>query len=168
MPSSPTLQRETTHRLYAEHFPWLQEWIRCRLQCTDTAADLAQDTFVRLLRKPAVPGLRQPRAYLVTIARGIIANHWRRRDIEAAYREALAARPEPLAVSPEEEAEILETLVEVDAMLARLPHRVRSAFLLARLDGLTYQQIGQRLGVSERMVKKYMARAMYECLALAA
>lgn len=47
-----------------------------------------------------------------------------------------------------------------------LPERVRRAFLLAQLDGLTYRQIGVELGVSERMVKKYMARAMLHCLNL--
>jgi RNA polymerase sigma-70 factor (ECF subfamily) len=35
---------------------------------------------------------------------------------------------------------------------------------MSQLDGLTYIEIGQRLGVSDRMVKKYMARAMLHCL----
>ncbi|MGL9735318.1 MAG: sigma factor-like helix-turn-helix DNA-binding protein [Symbiopectobacterium sp.] len=32
------------------------------------------------------------------------------------------------------------------------------------IDGLTYQQVADRLGVSDRMVKKYMAQAMFACL----
>ena len=51
--------------------------------------------------------------------------------------------------------------------LASLPAKVREALLLNRLDGLTYAQIAVKLGVSERMVKKYMAQAMLHCLTLA-
>lgn len=49
-------------------------------------------------------------------------------------------------------------------MQGRLKPKVREAFLLSQLDGLTYKQIGERLGVGERMVKKYMAQAMLCCL----
>jgi len=35
---------------------------------------------------------------------------------------------------------------------------------MAQLDGLTYGAIAEHIGVSERMVKKYMAQAMLHCL----
>ena len=54
--------------------------------------------------------------------------------------------------------------MEVDKLLRELPVKVRQAFLLSRLDGCTYARIAEQLGVSERMVKKYMAQAMYHCL----
>jgi RNA polymerase sigma-70 factor (ECF subfamily) len=69
-----------------------------------------------------------------------------------------------LAPSPEQHIIILATLQEIDALLDQLPAKIRSAFLMSQLDGLTYIEIGQRLGVSDRMVKKYMARAMLHCL----
>lgn len=154
--------------LYLEHHGWLKGcWLRRRLGCTETAADLAQDTFLRVLRREGQrEAIHEPRAYLTTIAHGLLVNHWWRLEIEQAYLEALAGRPEPLTVSPEEQQLILETLYGIDAMLRALPERVRRAFLMAQLDGLSYRQIGEELGVSERMVKKYMARAMLHCLAL--
>jgi RNA polymerase sigma-70 factor (ECF subfamily) len=151
--------------LYADHNDWLRGWLRRRLDCSETAAELAQDTFVRLLqRQQRGERIRQPRAFLATIAHGLLVNHWRRLDIERAYREALASQPEAIEVSPEERQRVLETLFAVDALLRQLPDRVRRAFLMSQLDGLTYRRIGAELGVSERMVKKYMARAMYHCL----
>ena len=151
--------------LYFDHHHWLQGWLRKKLGCPHHAADLAHDTFMRLLR----PGeraaeARAPRAYLATIARGLLIDHWRRQDIERAWLDTLAALPEPLAPSPEARALLLETLLRIDALLDQLPPRVREAFLLAQLDGLTYREIGAQLGVGERMVKKYMARAMAHCL----
>lgn len=153
--------------LYLDHHGWLRERLQRRLGCLGQAADLAQDTFVRLLaREGELERLREPRAFLATVAQGLLANHWRRQALERAYLQALAARLEEVQPSPEAQALILETLTELDALLDRLPARVRQAFLLAQLDGLTYAVIAQRLGVSERMVKKYMAQAMLHCLEL--
>lgn len=153
--------------LYLDHHGWLRERLQRRLGCLGQAADLAQDTFVRLLaREGELERLREPRAFLATVAQGLLANHWRRQALERAYLEALAARPQAVQPSPEAQALILETLTELDALLDRLPGRVRQAFLLAQLEGLTYVVIAERLGVSERMVKKYMAQAMLHCLEL--
>ena len=114
-----------------------------------------------------VAALREPQAFLRTLAHGVAVNYWRRLDIERAWEAVLATQPQPLAASPEERAMALETLDRIDEMLERLNPKARTAFLLSQLDGLSYAQIGAQLGVSERMVKKYMAQAMLQCLLLA-
>lgn len=153
--------------IYRAHNDWLLGWLGKKTQCPELAQDLAQDAFVRVLKK-AGQGERvgQPRAFLAQVARGLLIDHWRRREIEQTCLRALAARPEALAISPEEQQIILDTLLAIDALLNTLPFKVRRAFLLSRLDGLSYKQIAAELGVSERMVKKYMARAMLHCLLL--
>lgn len=153
--------------IYRAHHGWLLGWLRRRLGNASHAADLAHDTFLRLMASRDVVALREPQAFLRTLAHGVVVNHWRRLDIERAWSEALAAQPEPQAPSPEERALVMETLCRIDAMLGRLNPKARSAFLLSQIDGLTYAHIGQQLGVSERMVKKYMAQAMLQCLLLA-
>lgn len=150
--------------LYRNHHGWLHAWLRRKLGCTHRAADLAHDTFVRLLKPGALSELREPRAFLTTVAHGLMVNHLRRQDIERAYLEALAARPEPLAPSPEERALILETLEQIDAVLDGLSQRARTAFLLSQLEGLSYADIATRLEVSVSMVKKYMLQAITHCM----
>lgn len=160
--------QQSLQQLYREHSSWLNGWLRRRLGCAENAADLAQDTFLRVLSKEReLPALHEPRAYLSTIAHSLLVNHWRRQAIERAYLEALALQPEQRAPSPEAAELIIETLLAIDALLLRLPSKVREAFLLSQLDGLTYAAIALRLQVSERMVKKYMAQAMLQCLLLA-
>lgn len=157
------------HTFYAEHHGWLSTWLRRRLGCTHSAADLAQDTFVRVLLRPQVlPTLREPRAYLSTLAKGVISEHWRRQALERAYVDALAAMPEPLALSPEDRLELLQTLDEIDAMLDSLAPKAREAFVLSQLEGLTYAAIAERLQISERTVKRYMQQGFERCLALVA
>jgi RNA polymerase sigma-70 factor (ECF subfamily) len=153
--------------IYRAHHGWLLRWFRRRLGGASCAADLAHDTFVRLMVSRDAQAIDEPRAFLRTLAHGVVVNHWRRQDIERAWLDALAALPEPLAPSPEDRLLALETLCRIDAMLDRLNPKARTAFLLSQLDGLAYADIAAQLGVSERMVKKYMAQAMLQCLLIA-
>ncbi|MDV2079485.1 sigma-70 family RNA polymerase sigma factor [Marinobacter xestospongiae] len=151
--------------LYDQHHSWLKTWLGRRLGCPALAADLAHDTFVRLLTKPhSLNNLDRARGYLRTVADRLCIDLWRRQSVEQAWREVLAARPEPVELSPESHAIIVETFCEIDQMLQRLPERVATAFMLSQLNGLTYQQIATQLKVSERTIKNYMAQAMLECM----
>jgi RNA polymerase sigma factor (sigma-70 family) len=149
--------------LYDAHHHWLQAWLRRRLGNAADAADLAHDAFLRLIVRP-VPALRgQPgeaRAYLRTIAQGMCIDLWRRRQVEQAWLDTLAALPEPYEPSPEHRAIIIETLMEIGAALSQLSDKVRSAFVQAQIHGRSTREIALELGVSDRMVQKYLAQAM--------
>lgn len=153
--------------LYRDHHGWLAGWLRRKLGNGHDAADLAHDTFLRILAARNAAAIEEPRKYLATIAKGLVVDRFRRQSIEAAWLETLAARPEPLAISPETRALILETLLAIDRMLDELGPRAREIFLLAQFEGLTYAAIGERLGVSVTTVKKHLARALAHCLILA-
>lgn len=152
--------------LYREHYSWLKGWIRRRLDCDEQASDLAQDTFVRALRHSRTEGLREPRAYLSSIARNIMVDMFRRRSIERAYLDTLAHLPSATHISSEQHHQIVETLLEIDEMLNSLGERTREIFLMAQLDGLTYVAISQRLGLSTNTVRKHYIRALSHCLTL--
>lgn len=152
---------------YQEHQPWLQKWLLRRLPCTGLAADLTQDTFVRLLvswRDKIPESICEPRAYLASVAKCVLIDHYRRASLEQAYLQALQCLPEAYHPSPETQAILLATLIEIDTMLDGLPLKVRSAFLLVQIDGLSYAEVARELKVSISSVQKYMARATEACL----
>lgn len=149
--------------LYVDHHGWLKNWLRRKLGCSHRAADLAHDTFLRLLNREEPVAIQEPRAFLTTVAQRVLANHWRRQHLEQAYLEALALQPEALAPSPEERQLILVTLIEIDALLATLPDEVRRAFLLSQLDGLNQGEIAAELGISVTTVKRHLRRAGALC-----
>ena len=96
--------------LYAAHSTWLQGWLRRRIGDSFVAADLAQDTFVSLLdRSTPAEAIREPRPFLATIAKRLIAHRHRRQLLETAYLEALACLPEALA-----QLQLLHPQVRVD------------------------------------------------------
>lgn len=154
------------HLLYSEHNGWLKSWLWARLGNTSDAADLAQDTFLRVLSARDVQAIREPRTYLSAIARALMIDKFRRQAVEQAYLDVLALRPEPMDISPETRLLILETLTAVDAMLDGLGERTRRIFLAVQLEGLSYVATGERLCVSVTTVKKHMIRAMTHCLLL--
>jgi RNA polymerase sigma-70 factor (ECF subfamily) len=164
MSSVDLSQHQAVQSLYQEHHHWLCGWLRKKLGCVDHAADLAQDTFIRVLTQRKAQELREPRAYLSTIARSLMIDTFRRRALEQAYLETLAARPEAVDISPETRLLILETLVEIDQLLDGLGGRTREIFLMAQLDGLSYVEIGRQLNVSVNTVKKHAVRALTHCL----
>jgi len=151
--------------LYIENQPWLRGWLYKRLGCSETAADLAQDTFLRMLKTDNVPPAGESRRFLVRIAKGLMIDRFRRQKIEEAYLESLSELPEPAIPGPETHHAIIETLLEIDALLDGLPDRVRRALLLRQLDGLSYAAIAERLSVSVSSVEKYVARGLLACCA---
>ena len=151
------------HDLYADHSPWLRNWLRKRLGSSCDAADLVQDTFVRVIKARQALDVRQPRQYLSTVAKGLVIDLYRRRALEQSYLQALAALPEDVYPSEETQVLVLETLMEIDRMLDSLGDKVRQTFILSQFEGLSYPAIAQRLGISLRTVNNHMAKAMEHC-----
>ncbi len=149
--------------LYDTHHRWLRGWLQQKLGNAFDAADLAQNTFMRVLTSKGSHGIEEPRAYLTTIARNLLISHVRRKAIEQAYLDALALMPEPVAPPPEERLMFLETLIEVDRRLAGLPAQAKQAFLLAQLEDMTQTDIAAALGISLSTVKRHLTKAAMRC-----
>ena len=149
--------------LYADHHCWLKSWLRRKLGCPEQAADLMQETFIKVLLNQAETQIREPRAYLATIANRLTVDFFRRQQIERSYLEALASLPEQSHPSAEEELLFKEALFELDHLLDGLGTKVKQAFLLAQCDTLSYTEIAARLGISLRSVNTYVARGMAHC-----
>lgn len=157
---------QQAHDLYNNHHGWLQKWLYRRLGNTLDAADIAQDVFMRVLTRRQPSQIEEPRAYLSSIARGLVVDHWRRRELEQIWLEILAILPEPETPAPESRLIFLETLIEIDRVLDSLKPAVRTAFLLAQIDGLTCPQIAKHLGVSVATVERYIAKVLRQCYTL--
>jgi len=149
--------------LYRSQLGWLRGWLHSRLGCSEAAADLAQDTFLRLLRTGTHPPAGESRRYLTRIAKGLMIDAFRRQKIEEAYLESLSHRPDAVAPGPETQQAIIETLMAIDALLDGLPDKVRRALLLRQLDGQSYAAIARQLSVSVSSVEKYVARGLATC-----
>lgn len=154
--------------IYRAHGHWLLDWLTRRANCRARASDLAQETFCRLAEQPRLRLQSHPRRYLATIARRLLIDDTRRKTSErhflAAFTLHMGDRTQP---GPDRIAEAVQELAFLGELLGELRPRVRNAFLMSRMDGLTYAEIGMELGVSTSMVKQYVAQAFAHCYIIA-
>lgn len=144
-------------RWYREYHLRLLAFLRANLQETD-AQDVSQEVYLRLLRIPEERVVEHPRAYLLRVAAHVIAD-WR-----AGQKTYETRPPEELdiAVHADDAAECYDRArrrERVERALAGLPAHYRSAVVLKTRHGLSYGEIAGHLGVSERMVKRYIVKA---------
>ncbi|AJK48593.1 sigma-70 family RNA polymerase sigma factor [Burkholderia plantarii] len=144
-------------------YGWLKAKLQRRVGSPADAEDLAASSFEALAGVDDPPAIREPRAWLTVIAQRLTFEMWRRRDLERAYQNALLNVEAPLAPSAESVVEISQALFLMDQALDGLPPKVKSAFIYSQIDGLTYAEIADRLGVSSSMVRKYIAQALAQC-----
>ena len=163
MSGADTSHSDYVGGLFRSHYDWLCSRLHRHLDSRAHAEDIAADTFVQLLSSPSVLPILQPRALLTTIAQRLMYQLWRRRDLERAYLQVLAAQPEAVEPSLEERALTMESLMAVDALLDGLSPRARTAFLCSQLDGMKYADIAAMLGVSTIRVRQYVAKGLRLC-----
>lgn len=159
-----TARQSLLHQLFGDHHGWLYDRLRARLGCPSDAADIASETFARVVALDDPQSIREPRALLTTIAKRLMYASWRRHELERAYLEALACEPEQFAPSAEQQALAIETLIEIGRLLEGLSSRARAAFLYSQLDNMTYAEIAQELGVSAPRVHQYIVQGLRACL----
>lgn len=166
-PETPTRDDRTSdgafalafRRVFDAQFPSLFRYLDRLSGDPALAADLAQDAFVRLFRRGAMPD--DVRAWLATVASNLFRDERRR----AARRGRLLAvrRAELTLADPpqaREEAEVIakERRAQVRRALDRLSPRDRQLLLL-RHEGYRYRELARVVGVAESSVGTLLVRA---------
>jgi RNA polymerase sigma-70 factor (ECF subfamily) len=133
-----------------------------RVHCSATTADLLQDTFLRFWERPGL--LRDVvdlAAYFMITGRNLALDHERRRKI-APFVDGIEGLESICDQAPSAEATTIsrQELLWVQAAVERMPARAQQVFILARIHGLTYVEIGERLGISPKTVFGHMVVAL--------
>ncbi|MGH7477912.1 MAG: sigma-70 family RNA polymerase sigma factor [Longimicrobiales bacterium] len=150
--------RDRFHELFDAHFYRILRYLDRITGEPDLAADLAQETFVRLYRRGAVPDA--PEAWLISVAMNLFRNAsamQARRGRLLAGRSARRWQADPPA-SPARSLEAGQTRRRVRAALDQLPERERNLLLL-RAEGYSYRELGAALELNEASVGTLLARA---------
>jgi RNA polymerase sigma factor (sigma-70 family) len=159
-------KKTLVERLFAEHGGALQAFLFRRVHKHPDAAELAQEVYVRMLRVPDMESVRNPEAYLYTVASNLAKEHARqqRRDGDVVdvddplVQEQLAELP-----SYAGQLDAQERIKRLREVLHQLSPKCQAAVVMQYWHGLSYDEIGQRLGVSTNMVKKYLSQALVHC-----
>ncbi len=150
----------------AEHVlpcePTLRAWLQRRLPVHQDVDDVIQETYAILAALADVPHVRQPRAYVYSVAQSVVLQQLRRAQvvsIEAvAEIERVAASGEEAC--PERTASSRQELARIGALIDSLPDKCRQAFVLRRVEGYSQREIAQRMQISENTVEKHICKGI--------
>jgi RNA polymerase sigma factor (sigma-70 family) len=161
---------ETKHalveRLFAAHRGSLQAFFLRRVRHRSDATDLAQEVYLRMLRVKDISAIRDSEAYLYSVASNLAKEHAaadRRRGISVDTEDTTIQ--EQLALRVKFDGEILagQQVERLREVLRGLPPKCHAAVVLQYVHGLSQQQVAERMQVSPRMVKQYVAQALSQC-----
>lgn len=146
---------------FLQHQKDLMQFLTYKVQCAETATDLTQETYLRLVRHRKVDTIENMRAYLFRIANNLALDHLRsrtrqlQRDGGPVTDDLICEAPEPESVlADRQQLEMLERIIY------DLPPKCREVFLMCRVEGKSYAEIGDALTISPRTVESHMRKAM--------
>ncbi|SIQ37518.1 RNA polymerase sigma factor, sigma-70 family [Rhizobium sp. RU35A] len=155
-------------KLFARHRRSLW-WVVMRIvRDPQTADDLAQETYLRTLHALEARPIQHLESYLYQTARHLALDHTRKRKYRNRFEERDIAWADVETVASDgasAEEDLLERERQrlLEAALAELPDRARRAWALSQVDGWTYQQIADHLGVSRNTVYNDVKLVLGHC-----
>ncbi|MBL9206107.1 MAG: RNA polymerase sigma factor [Opitutaceae bacterium] len=147
------------------HEAALRAYVRVRFPSITDIDDLIQETFARILKSRTGAPVRSPKALLFTVARNTAIDLLRREQIVRidglanlehlpVYDHGPAAGE---ALSHEQELRLLEEAVE------SLPARCQQILILKKIHGLSYAEIGERLGITSNTISAQLTIGVLRC-----
>lgn len=159
MSSMTTEELELAFKAHARE---LRTFLYRQLKSTETAADLAQETYLRMLRQPPRKPVLNLRGFIFRIARNLAIDHARSRGTRDQHDQGMAYLFEVTGESPElfDVVAAREELALLAGVLERLPAQAQRIFLLCRLEGQPHKAVAAELGISVSSVEKQLAMAL--------
>lgn len=140
----------------------LAAYMRRRIPSANDAADACQEVFLRMCRIDQPSRIRNPRAFLFQTAQNIVQDYFRkRRVIEIPLGiDSYGVEPQLTSPSPERAQYAHEWEQAYRAAIDELTPRCRRVFVLCRIRNWPHAAIARELGISTKMVEKYMTKAL--------
>ncbi|UCJ17805.1 RNA polymerase sigma factor [Pseudomonas sp. MM211] len=148
--------------LFQQHARALQSFLLRKSRDPHLAADLVQESFLRLTEQARHDHIENTPAYLYRTARNLLIDHRRqqeRRKTDLVGDEVLNAVEDEVD-SLEDTTERQQRMELLQRAVAELPPRTREIFHLNRIEGLTHAEVARRLEISDSSVQKHLSKAL--------
>ncbi|MDB6169429.1 MAG: polymerase, sigma-24 subunit, subfamily [Verrucomicrobia bacterium] len=144
------------------HEAALRAYLRGRFPALSDADDIVQEASIRVLRAHEAGQVRSPKGLLFTIAKNLALDVFRRQTAtphDLANLDDLPVIQEEFSATLTHEAK----LQLLEQALLSLPERCRQVIMLKRFQGLSYQEISERLGISRNTISAHMTAGVKKC-----
>jgi len=152
------LTKEEFQACFDTYFNAIRNYLYYRSRDTELATDLAQDVFMRIWEKQMVLEEGRIKGLLYKMASDTFISYLRKVKVKNEY---LQSMPLVYKTEPSDDSMDYEVLKgKYETILSKLPEKQRVVFLMSRMNGLTYQEISERLTISVKAVEKRMGNAL--------
>lgn len=143
----------------------LLHFLTRRLNCSDTAAEITHETYIRFCQAGNVTPINNARALAYRIAINLANDYQRkikvRNQFNVDIKPDFSADTYPSEMpGPEQIVMAQQRLEALQVALGELDIECRTAFLLQSIDGLTHYEIAARLGISRIKVYRHLTKAL--------
>lgn len=147
----------------------LTSHVRREARAAHDIDDIVQESWLRVIQAEDRTPVRNLAAYLRRIASNLIRDRHRRSalGIEVELPDDVAIQLASPLPSPEAQLITRSELERMTRVIEAMPKRPREVFRLARVEGLSFAEIGRVLGISRQTVHEHMARALLDIQAAA-
>jgi RNA polymerase sigma-70 factor (ECF subfamily) len=148
------------------HHQSLIKFLRRRLSIAEDANDVAQETYIRMMKYEGSREVISPSAMLYRIAVNVANDHRRAARARSSADHCDIDEVQVVSEQPSAERAVLagQNLDLLLDVIEHLPPKCKRVFLLSRAHGMTYPEIASHCGVSVKMVEKQISRAMAACM----
>jgi RNA polymerase sigma factor (sigma-70 family) len=142
------------------HHAALVRFLALRTGSSEDAKEIVQEAYAKVLALDRPGTISFLAGYVWRIAVNLAIDRKRERALRERFSRAASAAIEKQEYSAEATAEARERLAIVEKAISELPSRCFEAFVLHVLNGLRFDEVGSEMGISGRMAKKHVARAL--------
>ena len=155
-------KKNSFQKLFFQFHDLLFRFVVYRVQDTDIAKDITQETFLRVWEKRE--SLQPEKSFFSLLARistNLCYDHFRYNEVRLRNRDRIPEYGKSHFDNPEEivQAQAIEKIIR-KLVNEKLPQRCRTIFILSRIEGLSNQEISIKLGLSVRTVENQIYRAL--------
>ena len=151
--------------LYTRYVPRVEAFACCMLKDRSEAEDLAHDLFLKLWEsRESLQQVRSVRNYLFRMTKNAVFDRFEHKAVDARYRQSAAPKDLREIVSNYlvEQIDRQELLLLIDMAIEKMPPQRRNVFRMSRFEGVSYQEIALRLGISQKTVEYHIHEALAE------
>ena len=140
--------------LYYKYFTPLIRFALYRTHSMETAKELVQEMFTRIWIKKDFLDPRKPvKSYLYKSLSNLIIN---RRKLHSSQATSLESKQNSKIYNDEDN---MELMIDIRNAMDALPEKIKTVYLLSRVEGFRYEEIAEICCISEKAVEKRMSKA---------
>lgn len=149
-------------RLYRETYDRLVRILWCITRDEGEAQDIVHNAFVKLWERRGEMPMGSPAGFVKTVAINAARDFLRKRRVHQKYIDEITNSDTPSDYPADSNIISIQTARVIEMVVESMPPQRRQVYKLGKVEGLTYDEIAQRMGISNATVNRHMTLAMKE------